>query len=180
VIDIVMDEAPPGFEVVALRGNHEEMMQRFLDDTDGRAHLDDEWRRRHSRQLRRQPPSIFAGTPIHRHAQGLFRTQLPLRHKEFLAGLAETHVAGDYLFVHAGVRPGVPLPQQRSEDLLWIREAFLDSKASFGKVVVHGHSIEREPVVRANRIASTPAPTHQPTHLPGAGRHGADVPAYVR
>jgi serine/threonine protein phosphatase 1 len=152
VIDIVMDEAPPGFEVVALRGNHEEMMQRFLDDTTvartwmmngGDATL---------ASYGVSPPSIFAGTPIHRHAQGLFRTQLPLRHKEFLAGLAETHVAGDYLFVHAGVRPGVPLPQQRSEDLLWIREAFLDSKANFGKVVVHGHSIEREPVVRANRI----------------------------
>ena len=152
VIDLVLDAAPPGFEVVALKGNHEEMMLRFLEDiavartwmmNGGDATLG---------SYGVAPPSIFAGTPIHRHAQAQFRTQLPLRHKEFLAGLAETHVAGDYLFVHAGVRPGVALAQQRSEDLLWIRDEFLGSKANFGKVVVHGHSIEREPVVRANRI----------------------------
>jgi len=46
----------------------------------------------------------------------------------------------------------VPLPQQRGEDLRWIRDEFLGSKANFGKIVVHGHSIEREPVVRTNRI----------------------------
>ena len=152
VINIVLDEAPAGFEVVALRGNHEEMMARFLDDTTvartwmmngGDATLG---------SYGVEAPSIFAGTPIHRHAQAQFRTQLPLRHKEFLAGLADSHVEGDYLFVHAGLRPGVPLAQQRPEDLRWIRDEFLNSKADFGKVVVHGHSIEREPVVRANRI----------------------------
>lgn len=152
VIDMVMDEVPQGFEVVTLRGNHEEMMLRFLDDTmvartwmmnGGDATL---------ASYGIDPPSIFAGTPIHRHAQAQFRTQLPPRHLEFLQGLAETHVAGDYFFAHAGVRPGVPLSQQRAEDLLWIREEFLGSKADFGKVVVHGHSIEREPVERPNRI----------------------------
>ena len=152
VIDIVLDEAPPGFEVVALRGNHEEMMQRFLEDTGvartwmmngGDATLG---------SYGVEAPSVFAGTPIHRHAQALFRTQLPLRHKEFLVNLADTYAAGDYFFVHAGVRPGVPLPQQRGEDLRWIRDEFLGSKVNFGKIVVHGHSIEREPVVRTNRI----------------------------
>jgi len=152
VINIVLDEAPPGLEVMALRGNHEEMMQRFLDDTTvartwmmngGDATLG---------SYGVEAPSIFAGTPIHRHAQMQFRTQLPLRHKEFLAALLDSYTAGDYLFVHAGVRPGVPLAQQRAEDLLWIRDEFLNSRADFGKVVVHGHSIEREPVMRPNRI----------------------------
>lgn len=64
-----------------------------------------------------------------------------------------THVClEDYLFVHAGVRPRVPLEQQSSEDLLWIREPFLSSRAKHPKMVVHGHTETRKPQVRANRI----------------------------
>ena len=63
-----------------------------------------------------------------------------------------TLLVGDYLFVHAGIRPGVPLGQQERDDLMWIRDEFLDSGVDHGKVVVHGHSIRREPEVRSNRI----------------------------
>jgi serine/threonine protein phosphatase 1 len=59
---------------------------------------------------------------------------------------------GDYLFVHAGVRPGVPLSAQSEADLVWIRGPFLNHSEPFGKVVVHGHTPEREPVMRPNRI----------------------------
>jgi len=59
---------------------------------------------------------------------------------------------GDYLFVHAGVRPGIPIEAQRETDLIWIRDEFLESTEGFGKVVVHGHTPGREPVVRPNRI----------------------------
>lgn len=59
---------------------------------------------------------------------------------------------GDYAFVHAGVRPGVPLDHQDPEDLIWIREPFLDSQAEFGAVVVHGHTPTDRVVLRPNRI----------------------------
>ena len=62
------------------------------------------------------------------------------------------HVEGDYLFVHAGIKPGVPLDEQDEEDLLWIREEFLDSDSDFGHMVVHGHTPAAEIDVRPNRI----------------------------
>lgn len=77
---------------------------------------------------------------------------LPTPHLLFLRDLAVYHEAGGYLFVHAGVRPGIPLAQQSRHDLMWIREPFLSSKGSFGAVVVHGHTPRQEPVVRPNRI----------------------------
>ena len=152
VIDMVLHDAPPGFEVVPLMGNHEEMMLRFLEDiavgrtwmmNGGDATL---------LSYGVEPPSMFAGTPRVHHAQQEFAERLPARHKRFLEGLAVSHVEGDYLFVHAGVRPGIALDQQRTEDLLWIRDEFLGSDRDFGKVVVHGHSITRDPEFRPNRI----------------------------
>ena len=59
---------------------------------------------------------------------------------------------GDYLFVHAGLRPGVPLSAQGESDLIWIRGPFLDHAGSFDQIVVHGHTPGDEPVVRPNRI----------------------------
>ncbi len=59
---------------------------------------------------------------------------------------------GDYLFVHAGVRPGVPLEAQDPHDMVWIRGPFLRSNEDFGKIVVHGHTPGREPDIRPNRI----------------------------
>jgi serine/threonine protein phosphatase 1 len=78
---------------------------------------------------------------------------LPASHQAFLRNLAVSHAAGSYLFVHAGIRPGVPLARQSRHDMLWIREPFLSSDAVHPGVVVHGHTPEdRQPVVRHNRI----------------------------
>ena len=65
---------------------------------------------------------------------------VPTEHMAFLRDLTLTHREGGYLFVHGGVRPGVPLEQQAREDLLRMRQPFLYSEMSFGAVVVHGHS----------------------------------------
>jgi serine/threonine protein phosphatase 1 len=77
---------------------------------------------------------------------------MPESHRRFFAGLEYHHREGDYLFVHAGVRPGIGLEDQNPFDLMWIRETFLESDADHGSVVVHGHSIRPEPVIRPNRI----------------------------
>lgn len=82
----------------------------------------------------------------------LIARAVPADHLAFLAGLDDWLVKGDYLFVHAGVRPGVPLDQQDPNDLRWIREPFLSHKGRYGSMVIHGHTITAEPDIRPNRI----------------------------
>jgi calcineurin-like phosphoesterase family protein len=65
---------------------------------------------------------------------------VPKSHIAFLRDLQLTHTAGDYLFVHAGIRPNVPLNQQTEEDLLWIRQEFHNYRRPHPKVIVHGHT----------------------------------------
>ncbi|HYE01531.1 MAG TPA: metallophosphoesterase family protein [Alphaproteobacteria bacterium] len=78
---------------------------------------------------------------------------LPEAHRRLLAGLERMAEVGDYVFVHAGIRPGVPLDRQAEEDLLWIREPFLSATRHHGKCVVHGHTIVERPALLPNRIA---------------------------
>jgi serine/threonine protein phosphatase 1 len=77
---------------------------------------------------------------------------LPRQHLSFLRELALWHAIGGYLFVHAGIRPGIPLERQSRHDLMWIREPFLSSQEKFDAVVVHGHTPRPEPIVKPNRI----------------------------
>lgn len=78
---------------------------------------------------------------------------IPPPHLHFMRSLAVMHRAGGYVFVHAGVRPGLGLGAQTRQDLLWIREPFLSSEVAHEAVVVHGHTPEDSaPVVRSNRI----------------------------
>lgn len=77
---------------------------------------------------------------------------VPPAHIAFFEELEAMIQLGDYVFVHAGIRPEVALAQQRGGDLRWIREPFLSSELDFGAVVVHGHSIAADPDIRANRI----------------------------
>ena len=77
---------------------------------------------------------------------------IPEAHIAYLRGLGLTHVQGGYIFVHAGLRPGVDLAAQTPADLLWIREPFLSFKGELPGVVVHGHTPGRSMVKRPNRI----------------------------
>ena len=78
---------------------------------------------------------------------------IPPPHLVFLRSLALNHRAGGYLFVHAGVRPGLPIDAQTRQDMLWIREPFLSATMPHEAVVVHGHTPEAPfPVLRNNRI----------------------------
>ncbi|MEK9281669.1 MULTISPECIES: metallophosphoesterase family protein [unclassified Bradyrhizobium] len=76
---------------------------------------------------------------------------MPPQHIAFLRQLRPTFTCGDFFFVHAGVRPGVPLSEQREQDLLWIRDEFLRSKKRFGKYIVHGHTPVRQAELLENR-----------------------------
>jgi serine/threonine protein phosphatase 1 len=77
---------------------------------------------------------------------------VPEEHKRFLARSADMIRVGDYLFVHAGVRPGVAIDQQKSSDLRWIREEFLGDRRDHGAIIVHGHTITDDVETRPNRI----------------------------
>ena len=80
------------------------------------------------------------------------RSQVPPAHIEFIESFADTFRFGDYLFVHAGIRPGVPIEDQDKADLRWIREPFLTDSKEHGCVVVHGHTIVEQVEERRNRI----------------------------
>ena len=152
VIELLLSEPLPGFESVHLKGNHEEIMLRFLADVS----VAPSWLSFGGMDTLAsygiRPPSPHAAPGELLAAQRALNERLPRAHRAFLGGLASWHAEGDYLFVHAGLRPSVPLEQQRDEDLLWIRDDFLESEESFGRIVVHGHTIAELPVVRRNRI----------------------------
>ena len=153
VIDMLLDRKLPGFEAVHLCGNHEEMMLAFLDDVT----VAMAWMSNGGAETMYSYGVRFgdAVTSEERFVdmQRDFRAAFPARHRDFLSALPAWHAEGDYLFVHAGILPGVPLEQQSREDLLWIRDAFLSSTTDHGRCVVHGHSIVLEAEMRSNRIA---------------------------
>jgi serine/threonine protein phosphatase 1 len=148
VIDLLLDEPLGGFERIFLRGNHEDSLLRFLDDSEiGQGWLaygGDSTVRSYGVRL----PEVAALAAVQR----MLAESLPPRHIAFLRAAHLYHVEGDYAFVHAGFRPGLALDAQAEEDMLWIREEFLLSRADFGKIVVHGHNITNTPDVRRNRI----------------------------
>lgn len=142
-----------GFEPYYLRGNHEAMMQGFLDgDSTG---LDTWLWNGGMATLESYGLAPMAGTYGEDWADAL-RAELlramPPAHGDFLRALAGAHREGDLFFAHAGVRPGVALDSQSPDDLLWVRGEFLNSDADFGALVIHGHTVTPEPDVRANRI----------------------------
>lgn len=79
-------------------------------------------------------------------------SMVPQAHVEFLGSGADMVAIGDYVFVHAGIRPGVPLARQTLEDMRWIREEFLDDARDHGAMIVHGHTIKDDVDECANRI----------------------------
>jgi serine/threonine protein phosphatase 1 len=141
----------PGVRTMFLLGNHEEVLLRILG---GEADLITKWR-------------WFGGTEClnsygvdtnrlaslnDEDALALIRHAIPSDHIEFLEGFDDSCRFGDYLFVHAGIRPGIEIDQQRQSDLRWIREPFLFDETDHGFVVVHGHTIRPEVEIRPNRI----------------------------
>lgn len=84
--------------------------------------------------------------------QGIMDRAVPRQDRDFLASFEDCLERGDYLFVHAGIRPGVDLEDQKRHDFLWIREPFLRHAGAHSHVVVHGHTIAEGIDERDNRI----------------------------
>jgi serine/threonine protein phosphatase 1 len=151
VIDFLITLTRPGWEIVTLAGNHEVSVLEFLKNPE--IYL--AWRTYGGAETLMSygvRPPMFSDPQEILLAHESFVTKFPNEHFEFLSALPTYYELGDYFFVHAGVRPGVPLEKQVTEDLLWIRDDFLVSDQSFGKMIVYGHTPAEKPVVRANRI----------------------------
>jgi serine/threonine protein phosphatase 1 len=124
-------------DIVFLKGNHEQMLADYLEGRDRMLYLYNGGQQTLESYLRRSGPGEH---PI------------PPRHSRFFAGLRLYYETSDYIFVHAGLRRGSPLSEQGPEDLLWIREPFIETSQSFGKRVVFGHTPFDRPLVQANKI----------------------------
>ena len=133
-----------GMTVVNLLGNHEAMLLAALDELPGAA---EQWLANGGDATLASWADIPPGSE-----PDFWRRMIPRAHRDFMEGLTLRHDAGGYVFVHAGVRPLVPLDQQDKSDLLWIREPFLSWTRGLGAVIVHGHTPVEQPAVRANRI----------------------------
>ncbi len=134
VIDTLLAVAERWPQTIFLRGNHEQM---FLDFLDGR----DPW--------------VFlanGGQQTLESYEARAMTDIPPNHQTFLRQLTTCYSCGEFLFVHAGLRPGVAPEDQREEDLLWIRTEFLDSDYDWGKTIVFGHTPQLRPLLAPRRI----------------------------
>ena len=141
----------PGVRTMFLLGNHEEVLLRILA---GEADLITKWRWFGGTQCLESygvDTTRFAELSDEEALEAV-RKAIPKEHKEFLESFDDSCRFGDYLFVHAGIRPGIDLDQQRQSDLRWIREPFLFDETDHGFVVVHGHTIRPEVEMRPNRI----------------------------
>jgi serine/threonine protein phosphatase 1 len=152
VIETLVSGLPQGFEAHFLKGNHEVLLLDFLDDP---SRLDG-WLLNDA-ETTMASYGVDIGALYRARARpaewrDAFAASLPDAHLQFFRNLVLSVTRGDYLFVHAGVRPGVPLAAQTEDELVWIRRPFLDWAEPFEKFVVHGHTPGREPVTRTNRI----------------------------
>ena len=153
VIDCLLANYFPDFETIFLLGNHEQVLLQFLlGNDDAIAH---DWFRFGGLSTLLSYGVNVRGIPTAKDLPGLrveLTGKLPSTHLDFFEHLALNYEIGGYYFVHAGIKPKVKLHLQRPEDMLWIREEFLNSDNFHGKVIVHGHTVTEEPEIRHNRI----------------------------
>ncbi|MEO5329527.1 MAG: serine/threonine protein phosphatase [Magnetococcus sp. THC-1_WYH] len=152
VIDFLLLHPLAGFESIFIQGNHEAEMASFL----ARPQPDHGWLAHGglatiASYRVRVANRVSAEEKMIDVRDGLLQA-IPAEHKIFFSGLRHCHEVGDYFFVHAGVRPGVPLKRQNPVDFLWIREPFLNAYQYHGRVIVHGHTVTERPVTLPNRI----------------------------
>jgi serine/threonine protein phosphatase 1 len=141
VVDYIINlrKMYPAQNIICLKGNHEVMLLDFLNG------------------LNRELFLLNGGRSTLREYWGEYwdrssDLRLPPDHEEFYLSLKKYYETPDYIFVHGGLKPGVPLNEQDEEDLFWIRGEFIASFEDFGRPVVFGHTPLRYPLVMPNKI----------------------------
>ena len=160
VIEFFLGNRLDKFNTVFLMGNHEEAFLKFLED----ASFGSQWVRFGGGETLYsygfQPPNTRGSLGSHDAMAAArdawttlwtgFRERLPEAHLDFYRSLKPYYTAGDYLFVHAGLRPEKAMQDQTIRDMLWIRDEFLDDTKQFSHLIVHGHT-PAEGIYRDNR-----------------------------
>ncbi|MEM9288900.1 MAG: metallophosphoesterase family protein [Pseudomonadota bacterium] len=153
LIDRLLDGDLPCERHVFLRGNHEDAMLAFAEGgrgsegwlSYGGVETLESYKIKASQMLNDEDDPLAA-------LRKAMKKSIPTAHLHFLRGLPYSHVHGDYLFVHAGIRPKVALKAQSVDDYMWIRDEFLNYRKPFERFVVHGHTISEKPDIQPNRI----------------------------
>lgn len=154
VIETLMDLRGGDLPVESLLGNHDSYIETYIDDP--------EWQDRtyhwlHPAMGGHATLASYGVAGAHHDdpvaTRAAFAEAMPAEHRAFLRACPLWRRIGGYVFVHAGIRPGVAMAAQSRDDCIWIREPFLGSTADHGFVVVHGHTIVDQVERRANRIA---------------------------
>lgn len=151
VVEMLLEPQLDGFEAIFLKGNHEQALIDFIDYPEATAG----WLSFGGRETLLSYGISVTFMPLMKDMKNLAKELeevLPDEHRAFLDEGLLSWRSGDYYFVHAGVRPGVPLEDQHFEDQLWIRDDFIDSEDDHGAVIVHGHTITPEAELKKNRI----------------------------
>jgi serine/threonine protein phosphatase 1 len=141
VVDYVIRLKKEYKKVVCLLGNHEYMLIRYLEGVDEDLYLEN-------------------GGIATLHSYGISlsdepeerKTKIPPGHRKFFESLSPHYETKDYIFVHAGLKPGLPLDEQTTHDLLWARHEFIDAEYDFGKIVIFGHTPLSYPLIMPNKI----------------------------
>ena len=134
---------------VCLRGNHEAVMEGFLQDPA----ILQYWEPLGGMQtLASYGIELHGDTETALDLQRRFLAAFPRAHELFMQCLRNRFSCGDFLFAHAGIRPGIPIEQQDVNDLIWIRDEFLESTLNHERFIVHGHTPVPHPDIRHNRI----------------------------
>jgi serine/threonine protein phosphatase 1 len=150
VVENVKERVASG-QALCLRGNHEAAFLRYLA---GDLHYDtfSEYGGEATLRSYGVPLALLRQPDKTEEILDFARAAVPPSHVQFLESMPLYHRAGNYLFVHAGIMPGRPLADQVEQDLMWIRDDFLRSRADHGFIVVHGHTPRAAPEFRRNRI----------------------------
>jgi len=138
VVDYLIRLQAKTDRVVFLKGNHEEMLERYLEGTDLMMFLDNGGE-----------ATLKSYGEIENKAE---TGPIPARHVAFFESLRFYYETPSYIFVHAGLKPQIPLDKQDPWDMLWIRDEFIYSDFDFGKPVVFGHTPFRKPLDLKNKI----------------------------
>ena len=138
VVEYLIDLKKRWPATIFLKGNHEDMLEKYLDGSDRFTYLLNGGQRTLDAYLNR--PNNPGEYPV------------PPAHLEFFKSLHRYYQTDDYIFVHAGLRKKVTLESQKTIDLFWIRDEFIYSEFDFGKRVIFGHTPFKEPLVHTNKI----------------------------
>lgn len=153
VIQLLIDGLAGGRNWIVLRGNHDQLFIDFLvHASTGSNRLRHGLTWLHPNMGGTETLASYGVTVSQRNFAGEAVSAVPLAHREFLESRPYTFETDNLLFVHAGIMPGVPLEQQATDDLIWIREPFLSDTRNHGKLVVHGHTAIEFPHHYGNRV----------------------------